>query len=585
LEHVDLPLRFSEERPMLNSLLGRVGLVIGVLAGGLGLTLVAQSPATVSDAVLQAPPAGAWPTYGRDYAETHHSPLAQINATNAAQLKLAWTADIGSEGKVEATPLVWQDTVYLTTTWSTVVAVEARTGRVKWRWDPEIKRGGPAAKGPTFCCGPVNRGVALYRDKVYAGLLDGRLVALDAATGRVVWTAQTTPPDSDYSVTGAPRVARGLVIIGNGGGEFGTRGYVTAYDAETGAERWRFYTVPGDPAKPFENAAMERAAKTWSGEWWKVGGGGGTVWDAMAYDPAANLLYIGTGNGSPQNHDARSAGIGDNLYLSSIIALRPETGEYVWHFQTTPNDTWDFTATQPIILADLTIDGRRRQVLMQAPKNGFFYVLDRLTGEFISGKPYVSMTWATGLDAKGRPIQVPEAHYGFKSIVVSPGPIGGHNWQPMAWNPSTGLVYFPGQESGAHYARDPKFKYEPRNPAGNRGIIRTGLPNKGFLLAWDPVAQQARWRLDHSVAGGLLSTAGDLVFGGNSRGEFFALDGKTGARLWQQRLQQGVATPVSYELDGKQYVTVLAGATGAKLYTFGLDGAAGSQRMSQGSDR
>ena len=549
----------------------------------MGLTLLAQAPAPVADAVLQAPPAQAWPTYGRDYAETHHSPLTRIDETNIARLKLAWAADIGSEGKVEATPLVWEDTVYVTTTWSTVVAVDARTGRVKWRWDPGIVRGGPAAEGPMICCGPVNRGVALYRGKVYAGLLDGRLAALDAVTGRLVWVVQTTPLGSDYSVTGAPRVMRGLVMIGNAGAEFGVRGYVTAYDAETGAQRWRFYTVPGDPAKPFENAAMERAAKTWSGDWWKVGGGGGTAWDAMAYDPAANLLYIGTGNGSPHNHDARSAGRGDNLYLSSIVALRPDTGEYVWHYQTTPNDSWDFTATQSIILADLTIDGRQRQVLMQAPKNGFFYVLDRLTGEFLSAKPFVPTTWATGIDANGRPIQNPKAHYGSEAVLVSPGPIGGHNWQPMAWNPATRLVYFPGEENSATYARDPDFKYEPRNPRGNRAIVRRGgRPSKGFLVAWDPVAQQARWRLDHTVAGGLLSTAGNLVFGGNTEGEFFALSAKTGARLWQQPIQRGIATPVSYELDGTQYVTVLAGATGAKLYTFSLDGTSGTGGSSPG---
>ena len=517
--------------------------------------------------------AGEWRSYGGDAAETHHSPLNQITAANVNRLGLAWSVEVGSEARIESTPLFVDGALYGTTTWSTVFAIDARKGTLKWRWDPAIVRTGLAGDGPRFCCGPANRGLAYHDGKVFAGLLDGRLVALEAETGKVAWAVQTTPPGSDYSITGAPRVVKGKVVIGNSGAEYGVRGYVTAYDAQSGARAWRFYTVPGDPSLPFENAAMERAAKTWSGEWWRVGGGGGSVWDGMAYDPEADLLYIGTGNGSPWNQEIRSPGGGDNLFLSSIVALRPDTGEYVWHYQTTPGENWDFTSTQPMILADLTLNGRVRKVLMQAPKNGFFYVLDRLTGEFLSAEPYVEVTWASHVDwSTGRPVENPRARYGLEPVILSPGPIGGHNWPPMAWNPATRLVYFAGQESNVTISRDPAFKYEVGK--GNRGVIRTSRTLSGFIAAWDPVAQKARWRIEHTVGGGLLSTAGNLVFGGNGGGFFFALDATTGNKLWERRLFQGTATPISYELDGRQYVAVLSGAIGGRVFTFVLDGQA-----------
>ncbi len=348
------------------------------------MPVAAQSspPRRVDDAALRAADPAEWLGYGRDNTETHYSPLSQITSANVATLRPAWTADLGTPtGSIETTPLVSDGVMYATGPWSTVVALDARTGAVKWRWDPELPRQG----GPRLCCGPVNRGVALYDGKVYVGLLDMRLVALDAATGNLVWETQTSIDKADaYSITGAPRVVKGKLIIGNGGAEHGVRGYVSAYDAQTGTLAWRFFTVPGNPANGFEHPELAMAAKTWNGEWWRVGGGG-TVWDGMAYDAEADLLYVGTGNGSPWARDIRSPGGGDNLFLASILAIRPDTGRLVWHFQQVPGEQWDYTATQPMILADLEIGGRQRKVLMQAPKHGYVYVLDRITGEIAAG--------------------------------------------------------------------------------------------------------------------------------------------------------------------------------------------------------
>jgi len=397
----------------------------------------------------------------------------------------------------------------------------------------------------------VNRGVAVWAGKVYVGAFDGRLIALDAKTGKKVWETLTVDQSQDYTISGAPRVVKGKVIIGNGGADFGVRGYVSAYDAETGTMAWRFYTVPGNPKDGFESKTVEMIAKTWNGEWWRRGGGG-TVWDSMAYDPNLDLLYIGVGNGGPWNYTMRSDGKGDNLFLASIVAIRPDTGEYVWHFQTTPGEDWDYTATQHMILADLTIDGRARKVLMQAPKNGFFYVLDRATGEFISGTPYVNVTWANGLDPRsGRPIEKPEARYSAagKPALVAPGPLGGHNWQPnpMFWN------------NGLH-----AISSSLPDDEAIRKAIRASA--KGRIIAWDPVQRKSVWTAEFPVPwnGGLLSTAGGLVFHGNGMGRFVAYDAANGKTLWDFHAQTGiVAAPVTYEVGGEQYVTILAGWGGA----------------------
>jgi PQQ-dependent dehydrogenase (methanol/ethanol family) len=411
-----------------------------------------KGPAAVDAARLLAAEreSGSWMTYGRTYSEQRFSPLQQVTAENVGKLGLAWSFDLTTERGIEATSVVVDGVMYTTSAWTIVHALDARTGKHLWTWDPKVAKD----KSRHACCDVVNRGVAVWQGQVFVGTLDGRLVALDAATGKPNWQVATVDPELPYTITGAPRVIDGKVLIGNGGAEFGVRGFIGAYDAGTGKRLWRFYTVPGNPALGFENDAMKMAAETWNGKWWELGGGGGTVWDAMAYDPDLDLLYIGVGNGTPWNQDIRSPGGGDNLFLSSIVALRPETGEYVWHYQTTPGETWDYTATQHIILADIEIDGKTRKVLMQAPKNGFFYVLDRADGSLISANNYIDVTWATHVDMKtGRPVEVPGARYRDKPMVINPSYLGGHNWHPMSYNPQTGLVYIPVLDITANYGQ------------------------------------------------------------------------------------------------------------------------------------
>jgi PQQ-dependent dehydrogenase (methanol/ethanol family) len=537
----------------------------------------------VDDEALRRAAPEEWLTYGHDYAETRFSTLDEIDTQTVSRLGLEWTWEItNTAGRLESTPLVSNGVMYASGTFSKLFALDARTGETIWVWDPAIVRGGFGQGGPSYCCGPNNRGLAIYEGRVYAGLLDGRLVALDAETGELVWARQTTPPGTDYSITGAPRIVKGNVIIGNGGAEYGVRGFVTAYDAETGEEVWRFYTVPGNPAAGFESISLQVAATTWSGEWWALGGGG-TAWDAMAYDPDLDLLYVGTGNGSPWSREYRSQGVGDNLYLSSILALDPDDGELVWYYQTTPGDDWDYTATQHVMLADLTIAGVPRQVLMTAPKNGFFYVIDRRTGDLISAEPYAHVTWATRIDlTTGRPVEAPGARYDETGSWISPGPLGAHNWEPMAYSPETGLVYLPGQNSQSFYRHNPAFTPGPgRFNTGTGGGTRPPAPPAptpaGYLVAWDPVQQAERWRIPYSSGrnAGALATAGGLVFTGDSDGNLVAYDAATGEERWSYLLAPGLASPMTFELDGRQYLTMLGGGTGgstARVWTFVLDG-------------
>jgi len=518
---------------------------------------------------------GNWLSTGRTYDEQRYSPLSQINDENVGELGLAWYWDTGTTRGLEATPIVVDGTMFSTGSWSVVWAHDAKTGELLWEYDPKV----PREWGKYACCDVVNRGPAVYEGRVYVGTIDGRLIALDTATGELIWEVQTTDPERPYTITGAPRVVKDKVIIGNGGAEYGVRGYVSAYDAESGEMVWRFYTVPGDPSKPFENPALEKAAATWrGGKWWEVGGGG-TVWDSLAFDPELNLLYVGVGNGSPWNRYIRSPGGGDNLYVSSILALDPDDGSLKWYYQTTPGDTWDYTATQHMILADIDIDGAKRKVLMQAPKNGFFYVLDRTNGELLSAETYVPITWATHVDLEtGRPVENPDAHYANAAKTIQPAPYGGHNWHPMTYSPDTGLVYIPVLDLSFSYAQDNAFKYQPGEwntgvdfmqtaPSKDPDVLMSNLSKvRGHLAAWDPVTQQEVWRVEHPTSwnGGLVSTAGNLVFQGLSDGKFAAYAADSGKLLWEFPTHIGIiAAPVTYMVDGEQYVSVLAGWGGA----------------------
>lgn len=568
------------------------------------LLVACTSAREVDDAVLRAADADTanWLSYGRTYAEQRHSPLRAINDATVPQLRLAWSVDLQTLHGLEATPLVKDGIMYVTSAWSVVYAVDARTGDVRWRHDPAV----PKAHAKFVCCGVVNRGVALYRGRVFVGTIDGRLIALDEQNGEPVWTVQTTPKGAPYAITGAPRIAAGRVVIGNAGSEYAVRGYVSAYDAESGELAWRTYLVPGDPSKPFESEALRRAAATWSGEWWK-GGGGASPWDPIVYDPALDLVYVGTANPSPWYPELRGTTTGDNLYASSIVALRASTGEIVWHYQTTPGDAWDYDATQPIVLADLAIDGRVRRVLMQANKNAFFYVIDRETGQLISGRPYAQMTWASGIDSTGRPIVVPSAMPSTGGAVVTPANFGAHNWYPISFSPTSQLAYFSVTDSARDlHVVDPAFVLNPsditigrdqryRGPL--RALAAAARPT-GRLVAWDPVAGQERWRVEHPVvrSGGTLSTAGNLVFQGRVDGVFAAYRATDGMKLWEFDTGVGIAAaPMTYAVGGTQYVAVLIGPpvlyadenvrTGpGRLLVFALGGAASLPRAQVRTD-
>jgi len=516
-----------------------------------------------------------WLVHGRTYDEARFSPLDQIDRDTVGKLGLAWSYDIGSKRGIEATPLVVDGVLYGTGTWSTVFALEAKTGREIWRFDPQV----PRWKARDACCDVVNRGVAVWKGRVYVGTLDGRLIALDAATGESVWQVQTTDPSKPYTITGAPRIVKDLVVIGNGGADFGARGYFSAYDAATGEQRWRFYTVPASKLGPHEHPELTAAAETWPANALWEAGLGGTVWDSMAYDPELDLLYVGTGNSSVYHQEHRSPGGGDNLYLSSILAIRPDTGSLVWHYQTTPGEQWDYTATQQLILVDRTWKGTPRKLILQAPKNGFFYVLDRVTGELLGAEPFVNVSWATHVDLEtGRPAQRDEAKWSHERKIVAPHPMGAHSWHPMSYDAARGLVFLPAFEMSNMYIPDPEFEFRPG--AYNTGEnwreaaalaqhmepLRNSVCEPSRLIAWDVDRQKKRWEVVHEgvTAAGVLSTAGDLVFQGGVSGAFNAYDADTGALLWSAPTGVSImAAPIAYRIDGEQYIAVQAGLGGA----------------------
>jgi quinohemoprotein ethanol dehydrogenase len=532
---------------------------------------------------------GDWLSYSRGWDEQRFSPLTQINDENVQQLGLAWYDDLETMRGVQASPLVIDGILYNISIYNIVTAYDGRTGRKLWTYDPDVA----PEWARLACCGPSARGLAAWNGKLYIGALDGRLIAIDQKTGKEVWTTRTFETEgllNAYSITGAPRVYDGKVVIGNGGADYGVRGFVAAYDAETGERLWKFYTVPGNPADgpdgEASDSAMRIALPTWHGEWWKYGGGG-TAWDSFAYDPALNLVYIGTGNGSPHMWHFRSAGEGDNLFLCSIVAVDATTGEYKWHYQMVPEEEWDYTCTQPMVLADLEIGGAKRQVIMQAPKNGFFYVIDRATGQLISAESYVSEnTWASRIDLQtGRPVLQPGAHNTTTPHLMSPSWLAAHTWHPMSWSPLTGLMYFSAQEQPAIYARaeDGQFTFVHHRSNsgqgfGNQPELRARLQQeanakeKGYLLAWNPVTQREAWRVPypHPGSGGVLATAGNLLIQGTIDKTLAIYRADTGAKLWEMNIDQApVAGPITYEIDGEQYIAINAGWGGSPVYNLG----------------
>ena len=623
---------------------GFCSVILGCAAG----IAAAQQPRKIDDQALRDAPrlAEDWLSYNMGWSEQRFSQLNQITSQNANRLGLAWYTDIPSargnpQTRQEGTPLVSNGMMYSIAPWSVVYAVDARTGKEAWHSDPDVNQ---QVWQSRICCGVVNRGIAMYEDKIIAPVVDGRLRALDAATGKLVWESRVSPANMAYTITMAPRVIKGgKVIIGVSGGEYGVRGFFDAYDVQTGKRAWRFYTVPGDPSKPFEQPVLADWAKTWSNEWWKIGGGG-PVWNGMAYDPDSDILYVGTGQPGPWTEVSR--GKGDNLCTDCIIAVRGATGQYIWHYQTTPGDDWDFDSIADIMLADLNINGKQRQVVMHAPKNGFFYVLDRKTGELLSADPWVTVNWASGVDLKtGRPRVNPEARYGTDAVSITPGPGGGHVWPPWSFNPNTGLVYIPSTIGGGYtFQANPDFVPLPTDiglegrgqmnmgtgragggrggaaagaggagagrgaapglapgldatavaaaggaggagrgaapagagappaggPGGGRGPAGPPPPSPpsigpegrgNILVAWDPIAGKERWRgLSAGFnQGGTLATAGNLVFASvNTRLLVYRADNGDVLMDITTGLSQ-MGPPMTFMLDGKQYVAIAGG--------------------------
>ncbi len=550
--------------------------LVGVQLGGAALA------GPVTGAAIAQAPAGEWLSYGRDYGEQRFSPLDAINAGNVAGLGLAWSADLDTARGQEATPLVHDGVLYVSTAWSMVKAYDAATGKPLWAYDPKV----PRETLVRACCDAVNRGVAIFEDKVFVGTLDGRLVALDAKTGNVDWSVLAVPNQTDYTITGAPRIVKGRVVIGEGGGEYRARGYLAAFDASTGKLAWKFNTVPGDPARGFENPAMAEAAKTWAGQWWTMGGGG-TVWDAITYDPATDLILFGTGNAEPWN-PAPMGRKGDNLYTASVVAVHADTGAYAWHFQENPEDRWDFDSAAQITVADVMIDGQVRHVAIHAPKNGHVYLLDVKTGKFLSATAFVPVNWTSGIDpVTGRPAMNPDARYEQtgKPWLSVPGAIGGHSWHAQSYSKATGYLYIPANIAAYPYLAAKDWKPSQIGFQIALDGAATAMPavvavrkaaraaTTGALIAWDVAAQKPAWRVDLPSPwnGGVLSTGGNLVFQGNAGGEFVAYSADKGQRLWSYSTQTGViAAPISYTIGGVQFVAVLAGWGGVWDVAAGL---------------
>lgn len=541
--------------------------ILCIALGALLTVCAAQAKPGTDDGGIGADQDGTnWPSYGRTYSENHASPLTSINADTVKQLGLVWSLELPDVHNGATMPLEVNGVLYFAVDQSKVHAVEAVSGKELWQYDPHAAEA--AGQKLRYTWGP--RGIAYWQDKVYVGTTDGRLIAIDVKSGKPVWSTLTVEREDTRTITGAPRVFDGMVIIGHAGGDSGPqRGYVTAYDATTGRLVWRFYTVPGNPADGFESSAMAMAAKTWTGEWWKYGGGG-TVWDAITYDPELDAIYFGTGNGTPWNRKVRSPGGGDNLFTTSLVALDAKTGRYKWHYQQNPGDTWDFDATMGITLATLKIDGKPRKVLLQAPKNGFFYVIDRTNGRLISAEKYAKVTWADHIDmATGRPVENPAARYPNGEAFVSPASSGAHSWPPQAFNSKTGLVYIPTLAIPGYYSDK---GIDPKTWTFKRGQPNLGVADyigdvpkeagSSALIAWDPIRQRQVWSVKTPGFwnGGAMTTLGNLVFEGQASGDLVAYAADTGTKLWSFYCAMGISgAPITYSVNGRQYVSIVAG--------------------------
>ncbi len=558
--------------------------VPGLVATGLLLAANAVTATATDDAALANEADGRnWPAYGRTFSESHYSPLATVNRETVPRLNLAWTLDLDVTDNL-STPLAVDGVIYVASGYSLVHAVDAKTGKLLWRYDPEVVK----VAGAKLRAGSGVRGLSISKGRLFVGTLDGRLIAIDAKSGKPVWTVQAVDAGDGAVISGPPRVFKDKVLIGFGGGDLGAvRGHVTAYDAATGKQAWRWWTIPGDPAKGFENKAMEMAAKTWTGEWWKHGGGG-AVWNAMTYDPEFNRIYLGVGSGSPWNWKIRSPGGGDNLFLSSVVALDADTGEYAWHFQATPGDAWNYDSATDMTLATLNIGGAPRKVLMHAPKNGFFYVLDRNDGTLISAKKLGKVTWAERVDAStGRPVLAPDARYETGTVSLWPGSQGAHNRSSQAFSPRTGLVYVPMSEMSSVFGGDIDPKSWNPLPAS---VQFSGFPSaddapadagKSYLVAWDPAKQQPRWQQSTpgTVNGGALATGGDLVFQGQADGYINAYDAAGGRKLWSfYAATAALGAPITFAVGKAQYVVILTGPTHGET-RFGWDSRAHPRRL------
>ena len=551
-----------------------------ILVALLGPTGCRKSAQVIDDtAISNIHQESDWLAYGRTHYERRFGPMKDINTSNVDDLKVDWYLDLHGDVGLVSTPLVVNGIMYFTGTMNIIRAVDATTGHLLWTYDPKV---GESIQGKKQAGWVHNRGLSFYKGKVFGATWDGRLFALEANTGDLIWIVRTFDPDKALFITGAPKAFKGKVLIGNGGTESGpSRGFVTAYDAETGEEAWKFFIVPGNPANGFENEAMKMAAETWKGEWWKHGGGG-NAWHGFTYDPDLDVLYIGTGNGSPWNQKIRSPGGGDNLFLCSIVALDPDSGEYLWHYQTNPGESWDYNSTMDIILADLTIEGQEVKAILHAPKNGFFYVINRTNGKLISAQPYVETSWATHIDLEsGRPVETEDIRYEKGPVFITPGANGAHVWQSMSYNPITGLAYIPALHEGFIYSDDgiDLDKWKSVEFVGGTGV-RLYPPEKqprdypASLIAWDPVKQKEAWSIpqDHFWNGGTLTTGGNLVFQGRTDGKLLAYDATTGKILWEFHAGLGIsAPPITYKLNGRQYISILVGWGGIYPSTGGQD--------------